>query len=204
MNEMLARRNVAVEEVRHQRTERSGFEEVVLRLDIETGRVELPHALIAAHRGHGQLEELRIYHSTWPLEGRHAHRPPLLQLDPELTESDVVGEYQRALAAGDAVAIAERFEADGYAREPAGGEHVHRGADGLRSFYGHLFSNGGGIPLEHCAVTDDGSCCALEYNVVRWGVSELPPQAGMAVYERGPGGRLAAARIYDDVDPPLA
>jgi hypothetical protein len=31
----------------------------------------------------------------------------------------------------------------------------------------------------------------------------MPPQAGIAVYERGPGGGLAAARIYDDVDPPL-
>ena len=28
--------------------------------------------------------------------------------------------------------------------------------------------------------------------------------AGVAVYVRGAGGRLAAARIYDDVDPPLA
>ena len=39
--------------------------------------------------------------------------------------------------------------------------------------------------------------------VVRWGQTELPPQAGVAVYVRGDGGKLAAARIYDDVDPPL-
>ncbi len=45
--------------------------------------------------------------------------------------------------------------------------------------------------------------CALEYNVVRWGRSELPPEAGVAVYVRGPSGKLAAARIYDDADPPL-
>ena len=31
-------------------------------------------------------------------------------------------------------------------REPAGGRYVHRGPDGLRAFYEHLFSNGGGIP----------------------------------------------------------
>ena len=65
-------------------------------------------------------------------------------------------------------------------------------------------SNGGGIPLEHCAVTDDGRACALEYNVVSWGRTELPPQAGIAVYVRGDSGKLAAARIYDDVDPPLS
>ncbi len=34
-------------------------------------------------------------------------------------------------------------------------------------------------------------------------LGELPPQAGIAVYVRGQSGRLTAARIYDDVDPPL-
>ena len=62
---------------------------------------------------------------------------------------------------------------------------------------------GGGIALEHCAVTDDGRSCALEYNAVAWGQTELPPEAGMAVYVRGDSGKLATARIYDDVDPPL-
>ena len=46
--------------------------------------------------------------------------------------------------------------------------------------------------------------CALEYNVVRWGKTELPPEAGVAFYVRGESGKLAAARIYDDADPPLA
>jgi hypothetical protein len=114
-----------------------------------------------------------------------------------------VGEYQRALAAGDVDAIVAAFEVDGYAREPAGGQSIHRGPDGLRAFYELLFSNGGGIPLEHCAVVDDGRACALEYNVVRWGKTQLPPQAGVAVYVRGESGKLAAARVYDDADPPL-
>jgi hypothetical protein len=114
-----------------------------------------------------------------------------------------VADYQHALLAGDVDAIMAAFEPGGYAREPAGGEHVHRGAGGLRAFYELLFSNGGGIQLEHCAVIDDGRACALEYNVARWGRTELPPQAGVAVYARGQSGKLAAARIYDDVSPPL-
>jgi SnoaL-like domain len=200
-NEWLARRNVSVNDVEHVSTERRGFEEVVLELDGDTGRVDVPHALVADHLPDGRLEELRIYFSTWPLRGRHAHRSPLLQPDPKLRGSNVVGEYQRALAGGDVDAIVAAFEADGYAREPAGS--VHRGHDGLRAFYETLFSNGGGIPLEHCALIDDGRACALEYNVVRWGKTGLRPQAGVAVYVRGESGKLTAARIYDDVDPPL-
>ncbi len=46
------------------------------------------------------------------------------------------------------------------------------------------------------------ACCAVEYNCVRWGVTEIPPQTGVAVYERGTSGLLAATRIYDDVEPP--
>jgi hypothetical protein len=100
--------------------------------------------------------------------------------------------------------IVSTFEPDGYAREPAGGKYVHTGLDSLRAFYELLFSNDGGIPLEHCAVIDDERTCALEYNVVRWGKTELPPQAGVAVYLRGESGKLAAARIYDDVNPPIS
>jgi hypothetical protein len=202
-NEWLARRNVAVAEVERVVMERNGFEEVVLEFDGEHGRIGLPHAMVAEHDSRGRLAELRIYFSSWPLTGRHANRPPLLQPAADVDESDVVGEYQRALAAGDLEAILATFEADGYAREPAGGEHVHRGHDGLHAFYEQLFSAGGGVPLEHCAAIDDGRSCALEYNVVRWGRTDLPPQAGVAVYARGPAGKLAAARIYDDVDPPL-
>ena len=202
-NAWLARHNVSVEHVEQVVTERRGVEEVLLHLEDESGRLELPFAIVADRESDGRISELRIYSSSWPLTGRHANRPPLLQPDPELRESDVVGDYQRALSAGDVDAILASFEPDGYAREPAGGRHVHRGPEGLRAFYEGSFSNDGGIPLEHCVLIDDGRACALEYNAVRWGRTSLPPQAGVAVYVRGQGGRLAAARIYDDVDPPV-
>jgi SnoaL-like domain len=199
----LKQRNVSVEDVAHVVTERGGFGEVVLHLDGETGRVDLPVAIVSESQADGRIDEVRIYSSGWPLAGRHANRPPLLQPDSELRASDVVADYQRALTAGDVDAIVALFEPDAYAREPAGGQHIHRGPDGLRAFYELLFSNDGGIPLEHCALIDDKRACALEYNVVRWGKTELPPQAGVAVYVRGESGKLAAARIYDDVNPPV-
>ena len=161
----------------------------------------MPFALVADHPAGERIEELRLYWSTEPLTGRHTGRPPLLQPDPDLHPADVVGEYQRALAAGDLEAVLATFEPDAYARAPTGA--AFHGTDGLRAFFGRLFSNGGGIPLEHCAVVDDGRACALEFNVVRWGRTDLPPQPGVAVYVRGSSGKLAAARIYDDADPPL-
>jgi hypothetical protein len=202
-NAWLTARNVAGGDVERIGTPRRGIEETVLTFDGDHGRVELPIAIAADRDEDARIIELRIYYSTWPFTGRHANRPPLLQPDPDLQEPDVVGEYQRALAAGDVEAAVAAFESEAYVREPAGGAYVHRGRDELVALYELFFSNGGGIPLEHCAVTDDGRACALEYNVVRWGRTELPPEAGVAVYVRGSSGKLAGARIYDDADPPL-
>ena len=199
----LAAQNMSFEPVDDVVTETRAIEEVVLHLDGQAGRVVVPVAIIADRRPDGRLVELRVYHSMWPVGGHHVHRPPMLQRDPELRAPGVVAEYQRALAAGDVDAILATFEPDAYAREPAGAEYVHRGVDGLRAFYTRLFSNGGGIPLEHCALVGTERLCALEYNIVRWGEAELSPEAGAAVYVRGGSGMLSAARIYDDADPPI-
>ena len=77
------------------------------------------------------------------------------------------------------------------------------GREVLREFFSRFFSAGGGITLEHCTVTEDGTRTALEFNAVKWGSVEMPPQAGVAVYERGASGRLSEARIYDDVEGPV-
>ena len=143
----------------------------------------------------------RSYFSRRAVDGQHHLRPAILQPGPA-HPGDVVGRYQAALAAGDAEAVVRTFGPGGYYREPIGPSFAHRGADELRLFFTRCFSAGGGIGLQDCAVTDDGVRCALEYNCVRWGRYDLPPQAGIGVYERGPDGLLAAARVYDDVESP--
>ena len=142
----------------------------------------------------------RTYCSQWPVDGRRPVRPPILGSG-HVRPGDVVGRYQAALEAGDADAAVGAFAPDGYFREPIG--PTHRGAAALRSFFTSRFSAGGGIGLQECAVTDDGVRCALEYNCVRWGSHQLPPQAGLGVYERGIDGLLSAVRVYDDVQEPV-
>jgi hypothetical protein len=190
---------VSVEDVDSIRTPSRGVEEFVLHVAGDGGRTELPMALAADLDPQARMTELRIYFSRWPLSGVRGVRPPLLQPDPALQAPDVVGEYHRALAAGDVDAVTAAFEPDGYVREPSGG--IHRGTEELRAFYQGLFSDGGGPRLELCAIADDGRACALEYNVVALGRRESPPGAGIAVHVRGDSGRLAAVRIYDDVHP---
>jgi hypothetical protein len=202
--EWLRERDAVVENVALTRTQTRTIEEVVLHLLSDEGvRVELPVAIVSDRNPGRTLKTIRLYHSMWPLTGGHRVREPLLPRDPNIVMPDVVGEYQRALAAGELEAVLATYEDDAYAREPSGGEYVYRGKEKLREVYSALFANGGGIPLEHCTVTDDGVRCAVEYNCVRWGVTELPPQAGVAVYDRGKSGRLAGGRIYDDVEPPV-
>ncbi len=200
-DELLAA-NYSVQDVDLIVTPTRTVEEVVLSMDMEGRRVALPMAIVTDRDSDG-LKELRVYFSTWPVTGSHANRPPLLQEDPSVEEAGAVGDYQRALAAGDLEATLAAFEADAVVREPAGEAYTHIGTEGLRDLYTLFFSNGGGIPLVHCSVTDDGRACALEYNVTQWGRTPLPPEAGVAVYVRGASGKLSHARIYDDSNPPL-
>jgi|SRR5215472_6077297 len=143
----------------------------------------------------------RTYCSQWPVDGSRHVRPAILAhtaADP----GGVVGRYHVALEAGDTEAVVATFASDGSFTGPTGPRHTHRGTGELRSFFARCFSAGGGIALRSCAVTDDGARCAVEYNCVRWGSHDLPPQAGIAVHERGADGLLAAVRVYDDVAPP--
>jgi hypothetical protein len=150
-----------------------------------------------------RLESIRIYHSMWPLLGFHLVRAPVLPIVATLVLPDVIGRYHDCLARGDLSGILEQFAPEGEVREASGGVQVHRGVAALRRFFTVLFSNGGGLGLQHCAITDEGASCAFEFVVTTWGRSTLPRQAAAAVYERADTGLLAEVQMYDDVEHPL-
>jgi ketosteroid isomerase-like protein len=176
--------------------------ELLARLAHDGQDVAWPLAVVAESPDDRSVV-FRTYCSQWPVDGRRHVRAPILEAGPA-DPGDVVGRYQAALDAGDTEAIVSTFARDGYVQEPIGPDYLHRGTAELRAYFSSCFGAGGGVGLEHCAVTDDGVRCALEYNCVRWGGHEVPPQAGIAVFERGEDGLLLAVRVYDDVEPPVA
>ena len=197
----LAQRNARIETVASTCVGGRAVVELLAHLAEGAARVVWPVAVVAESPDEWSMD-FRIYCSQWPVDGARHVRPPVLRPGTD-RPGDVVGRYQTALGAGDTEAILTTFAPDGYLREPIGPPYTHRGTDELRSFFTRCFSAGGGLGLQHCTVTDDGVRCAVEYNCVRWGSHELPAQAGLAVYERGPDGLLAAACIYDDVEAPV-
>ncbi|WP_329184781.1 nuclear transport factor 2 family protein [Streptomyces sp. NBC_01428] len=146
---------------------------------------------------------VRIHHSRWPLLGRHVVRRPMLEPDPAVHASDVVGAYTAALDAGDTAAVVAAFGPDGTFRGPSEETYRHAGPEELTELYDALFAAGGGIPLKLCTVTEDGTRSAFEYICDRWGDADLPPQPGLAVCTRGGDGLILSARMYDDVEGPV-
>src|SRR5919202_5781559 len=139
----LRERDAVVENIALTRTPTRTVEEVELHLADDDGRrVAVPVAIVSERNPDRTLKAIRVYHSMWPLTGRHTLRPPLLPEDPSLHAEGAPGDYQRALAEGDLEGIVGTFEPDGYAREPSGGAYLHRGTEGLRELYAHLFANG--------------------------------------------------------------
>jgi ketosteroid isomerase-like protein len=175
--------------------------EYVLHLDRGGEEIDLPVAVVFALGG-GKISAVRVYHSTWPLEGKHAVRKAILKPATGLAEPPVVKAYFHALDRGDLKAILATLTEHATIREPSGAAFLHEGPVGRKAFFEAAFRDGG-IGAKHCTATFDGKLFAVEYACDRWGRAHFEPQAGMATYGLDPvGGHIATVRIYDDLSPP--
>lgn len=176
--------------------------EFILHLTVNGKRIGVPVAVSGELDEAGKIMSLRIYHSQQPISGFHEIRSPILSTNPSIRLSNVIARYHRALADGDLESIASMFDQDCHVQGSGGVEHARRGLMQVRAFHERLLANGG-ISLDPCSVTDDGVCCAVEYNCSRWGTAVLPVQAGIVVVERARRRqRLAGVRYYEDIDRP--
>jgi hypothetical protein len=194
----LAARHARVETVASTAVDGRAAVELSVHLD---GDVVWPVAVVAESPDPMSIV-FRTYCSQVPIDGRRHVRAPLLPPDAD-QPADVVGRHVAALEAGDVDVLVSTFTPDGYVREAVGAPEVHRGPDAIRSYYATQFGAAGGEGFRCCRVTDDGVRCAVEYTCDSWGQRPIPPQAGIAVYERDPGGLLAAVRLYDDIEAPV-
>ena len=171
-----------------------------LSLTFEGRRVEVPVAVVAERRREREVE-LRLYYSTRPIKGTQAVRSPLLPKNDEVTVPPPVTAHLEALSRGDLEGVIGSFENGATLRDAAGTTYVKQQGGGLRDFYDALLgsSDRGGVEVLKGARADDGRACALEYTVVRVRGKSVPPQAGLAVYERGESGLLKSVRIYEDI-----
>ena len=177
--------------------------ELVAHLTDDGREIVWPVTVVAESHDERKMT-FRTYCSQWPVDGRRHIRPAILAAG-GVGLAGAVARYRAALDTGDADEIVSTFAAGGYYREPVGPPTVYRGVDEVRAFFADRFHTaGGGITLQPCVVTDDGVRCAVEYNCTRWGSHELLPQAGIGIYERDGDGLLAAVRVYDDVEAPVA
>jgi hypothetical protein len=185
--------------------------EGTLSLTFEGRRVQVPLAVVAERRPEREVE-MRLYYSTRPIKGTRAVRSPLLPQDDEVAVPMQVAAQLDALSRADIGGVLSSFEDGARLRDAAGDTHVKSNDGGpLRAFYEKLCAfpggdsgkgggRGAGIEVLKGARADDGRICALEYTVVRVRGKNVPPQAGLAVYERGETGLLRAVRIYEDVE----
>ncbi|HEY4014994.1 MAG TPA: hypothetical protein VGM06_16740 [Polyangiaceae bacterium] len=178
--------------------------EGVLTFVVDGKRVVLPVAVVAERRPEREVE-IRVYHSTKSLGVGATTRSPLVPRDDELPLPPPIDAHLYALARGDIESVIAGFEEGATLRDPLGGAHPKAGEGGaLRAYYERLIGTGiprgPGLDLLKGARADDGRTCALEYTVAKLHGRDVPPQPGLAVYERGESGLLRAARLYHDLE----
>jgi hypothetical protein len=169
-----------------------------LSLTFEGKRAKVPVAIVAERRREREIE-LRLYYSTKPIRGAHAVRSPLLPPG-EVVIPPAVTEHLAAMKRGDVQAMLATFESGATLRDPGGLVYTKDDSGEMRRYYEALFSGGKGVELLPGARADDGRTCVVEYTVVRIRGKTVPPQAGLAVYERGETGLLRGVRVYEDVE----
>jgi len=182
---------------------RAGEALILLKLD---GRdVLLPFAFALNVNADKKINEIRFYHSYWPIESQHHLRPNLFPLDKEASRIPLdILKYHTALNEGNIQQVLTLFADDGSVREPSGGISGPGHESKLEDFFSRTLKDGG-VSLVYHTVVDDGTRCAAEYSCTKWGPTEIPSQAGIEFFDRVSEGETSlfkAVRIYDDIEQP--
>lgn len=164
------------------------------------GVVALPCACVW-ERADGGLRELRAYWSPASLREQRGERAPVVEPRDGLGLPDAVAGHLRALAADDVDAVMATYDETCLAPIPLPWLDP---ADTVRRHYGAQVGNQGAVVLQPCVVTQTETVCAVEFVTTQWDGADIPPQAGLAVYDLR-GGRICQAHLFGDLAPsPMA
>jgi hypothetical protein len=175
--------------------------EGLLSLSADGRPVVLPVAVLAQKHREREVD-LRVYYSTQAFGDAPPARTSALAHDQDMVVPPPVARHLDALARTDLAGVIASFERDATMRGPDGTSYGGPNPRTLRVYFEQLMGNRereGGTTFLKSARADDGTACAVELTVVRLRGREIPPQAALAVYERGDSGLLKAARLYGNI-----
>jgi hypothetical protein len=179
--------------------------EALISVKLDGRDVLLPFSFALNVNTDKEINEIRFYHSYWPIESKHHIRPNIFPLDREASRipSDIL-DYHSALNDGNIEQVLALFADVGSVREPSGGISGPGRESKLEDFFSRTFRDGG-VSLVYHTIVDADTRCAAEYSCTKWGQKEIPPQAGIEFFDRSSEGEtrlFKAIRIYDDIEQP--
>lgn len=180
--------------------------EAIISLKIKDRSISLPLAFVIGKNKNEQINEIRFYHSYWPIEEQHHVRLNTLPLEVQAPKipPDVLA-YHAALRDGNIENVLGLFSKGGSIREPSGGISGPGQESKLQDF-SYFLKKGCVFNLPH-TIVDNEKYCAAEYTCTKWGTTEIIPQAGMEFFDReeqenNNNSLFKSVRIYDDINQP--
>ncbi|HET7459959.1 MAG TPA: nuclear transport factor 2 family protein [Longimicrobium sp.] len=165
------------------------------------GALVLPCACVWERAADGGLRELRAYWSPAAVKEQRGERAPILPPRDDLALPDAVARHLRALAADDVEGVTATYDATCLSPIPLPWLDP---ADTVRRHYGAQVGNEGAVVLQPCTVTQTDAACVIEFVTPKWDGADIPPQAGLAVYDLR-GGGICQAHLFGDLAPsPMA
>ncbi|HET7230162.1 MAG TPA: nuclear transport factor 2 family protein [Longimicrobium sp.] len=152
-------------------------------------------------RGEGGFRELRAYWSPAAIKEQRGERAPILEPKPDLALPDVISRHLRALAADDIAGVTATYLEACLAPVPVPWLDPE---DTVRRHYGAQVGNQGAVVITPCAVTATDASHAVEFVTTKWDGADIPPQAGLVVFDLRDG-KICQVHLFGDLAPsPMA
>ncbi len=197
----MRRHLISVEKIAVLKSDQRIAVELKLMVKINGRKTDLPVIIIGDLFG-DKFGQIRIYHSTWPINGAHRFRSPIVWPRNSLNRPDIIQTYAECLIRGDAGGILALFSDEAVVQEPSGSRFVHAGAEGREKFFRGILADGAPGITHAVDIRTDTSYC-VEYICESWGKMIFPPMAGCTVYNLSSRlDRIEGIRVYDDITLP--